>query len=233
MAEDLQLHLYLSRDHFSQMAPALDAACGSLVNTAMGHLFADYLLMLQQHLPHLPSEDLPRLKDAVGVMVNACLASSPDKVTEATNQIDLTRLEKVRCAVRKYLRSPALGPRLLCRCVGASRSQLYRMLECEGGVARYIQQQRLLAAYTALCDPSCATPVTVIAEEFCFADVSGFSRAFRKKIDMTPSDARAAARAGARRVPNLANRATVAPTRFYRYPDGNLANAVDPAQRRR
>jgi AraC-like DNA-binding protein len=196
--QDDRLHLYLSRDDFSDIAPVLDAARGAPVDTPMGTLLADYMLMLERRLPHIPTEDLPRLKDAICAMVAACVAPTPDRVVEAAEQLDLGRLERVRCAVRKHLRSPALGPRLLCRYVGTSRSQLYRLLESEGGVARYIQRQRLLAAYAILSDPSADKSIATIAEEFCFADASGFSRAFRQEFETSPSDLRAASRAGAR-----------------------------------
>lgn len=196
--QDERLHLYLSRDDFSDIAPILDAARGASVGTAMGMLLADYMLMLERRLPTISIEDLPRLKDAISAMVAACVAPTPDRMVEATQQLDLGRLERVRCAVRKHLQSPALGPRLLCRYVGTSRSQLYRLLENEGGVARYIQRQRLLAAYAILCDPSADKSIATIAEEFCFADASGFSRAFRQEFDTSPSDLRTASRAGAR-----------------------------------
>ncbi len=196
--QDERLQLYLSRDDFSDIAPILDSSRGAALDTAMGALLADYMLMLERRLPSIRTEDLPRLKDAICAMVAACVAPTPDRMVEATEQLDLGRLERVRCAVRKHLRSPALGPRLLCRYVGTSRSQLYRLLESEGGVARYIQRQRLLAAYAILSDPSADKPIATIAEEFCFADASGFSRAFRQEFDTSPSDLRAASRAGVR-----------------------------------
>jgi AraC-like DNA-binding protein len=197
---DGRLQLYLFRDDFSNIAPILDASRGTSVDGAMGALLADYLLLLERRLPDLAIEDLPRLREAIGAMVAACVAPTPDKLAEASEQIDLSRLEKVRFAVRKHLRSPALGPRVLCRHIGTSRSQLYRLLEAEGGVARYIQRQRLLAAYAILSDPGNDISIATIAEEFCFADASGFSRAFRQEFDMSPSDLRAAGRAGVRAV---------------------------------
>lgn len=207
--QDQRLQLYLSRDDFSDIAPILDASRGTVMDTPTGALLADFMLMLERRLPTIPAEDLPRLKDAIRAMIAACLAPAPDKIAEAAEQLDLGRLERVRRAVRKHLQSPALGPRLLCRYVGTSRSQLYRLLESEGGVARYIQRQRLLAAYAILSDPSTDKAIATIAEEFCFADASGFSRAFRQEFGISPSDQRTASRAGAR---PLAKPAIVSPS---------------------
>lgn len=193
----------MSRDSFSSIAPVLDASCGAVVNGAMGALLADYILLLERRLPEMSEEDLPRLRLAISSMVAACVAPTSDRMVEATEQIDLGRLDRVRRAVQKHLRSHLLGPRLLCRSVGTSRSQLYRLLEPEGGVARYIRRQRLLAAYAMLADPAIDTPIAQIAEELCFADGSGFSRAFRQEFDISPTDLRAASRSGCRPLAKL------------------------------
>ncbi len=196
--EDIRLQLYLSRDDFASIGPTLDAACGSAIGGSAGALLADYMLMLERHVPALSEGDLPRLREAVSAMVAACVAPTPDKAAEAMQQMDLSRLERVRRAVRIHLRSPSLGPRLLCRYVGTSRSQLYRLLEAEGGVAHYIRRQRLLAAYAMLADPANDKTITQIAEDLCFADGSGFSRAFRQEFDISPTELRMASRAGHR-----------------------------------
>jgi AraC-like DNA-binding protein len=195
---DERLQLYLARDSFPELAPVLDAARGMVLDTAMGQLLGNYMRLLEQSLPDLRAEDLSRLRSAIGAMVAACVVPSADRLAAASGQIDLSRLERVRRAVARYLRSPSLGPSLLCRHVGMSRSQLYRLMEGDGGVARYIQRQRLSAAYAILCVPSNSTPIAEIAEELCFADASGFSRAFRHEFGMTPSDVRAASRAASR-----------------------------------
>jgi AraC-like DNA-binding protein len=70
-------------------------------------------------------------------------------------------------------------------------------MDAEGGVARYIQSQRLLDAYTLLSDPDAERSITAIADELCFADVSGFSRAFRRQFGAKPSDVRADSRSTA------------------------------------
>ena len=136
----------------------LDAVRLATLNTSLGSLLADYMLLLERNLPDLTPEDLPRLTNAVRAMVGACIVPSSDRVAIAASQIDLGRLERVRRAVRTHLRSPSMGPNMLCREAGTSRSQLYRLLEQEGGVARYIQRQRLLEGHAVLCDVSNTQP---------------------------------------------------------------------------
>lgn len=193
---DERLHLYLARDTFREIAPLLDAARGMVLNTPLGSLLGDYIAMLERHFSDLAADDQRRLTSAISAMVGACVLPSSDRMAVASGQIDLGRLERVRRAVRKHLRSPALAANTLCRLVGTSRSQLYRLLEGEGGVARYIQRQRLLDAYAALSEVSNVKAIAAIAEELCFADASTFSRAFRQEFGMSPSDVRGAARVG-------------------------------------
>jgi AraC-like DNA-binding protein len=191
-----RLFLFLSRDNFRSIAPLLDAAVGTVLATSEGKLLADYVSLLASNLPDLPPEDGPRLVAATEAMLGACLAPSADRLAIAEKPIDFTLMERVRRAVRQHLHSPSLGPDRLCREAATSRSQLYRLLEGEGGVAHYIQRRRLAESFTLLCDASNLLPVARIAELLCFADASSFSRAFRREFGMSPSDARAASLAG-------------------------------------
>jgi AraC-like DNA-binding protein len=192
--EDQRLQLYLSREKFADLAPALDRLRGAMLDNALGCLLGDYIVLLERTLPDVAPDDLPRLSEAIGAMVAACVAPEQDRAGAAGQQIDLVQLERLRHIVRRHLRSPALGPRLLCGRLSMSRSKLYRLMDSEGGVARYIQRQRLLEAYALLSDPWVNQPVAAIAEELCFADTSGFSRAFRREFGASPSDVRATSR---------------------------------------
>jgi AraC-like DNA-binding protein len=140
--------------------------------------------------------DLPRLTNAVGAMVAAAVAPSAERVAVARRQIDVGRKERVRQIVRKHLRTPTFGPMILCRLAGMSRSNLYRLFEDTGGVARYIQRQRLLEAYAVVRDPTTTKSMSAIAEDLCFADGSSFSRAFKREFGHSPGEVRSAALAG-------------------------------------
>jgi AraC-like DNA-binding protein len=77
-----------------------------------------------------------------------------------------------------------------------SRSNLYRLFEGSGGLAKYIQDQRLLGAQASLTDPKTNKSISSLAEEFCFADASSFGRAFKRAFGCSPGEARSAALAG-------------------------------------
>jgi len=195
-AEDNRLELYISRDKFADIALALDRACGTALCTPLGSLLGDYLEFLERILPDSAPDELERLSDANGAMVAACLAPEQDRADSAGPQIDFVLRERIRQAIRRYLRLPQLGPRFLCRRLSISRSKLYRLMDAKGGVAHYIQRQRLLEAHALLSDLRVERSITAIADELCFADASRFSRAFRREFIASPSEVRAASRTG-------------------------------------
>jgi AraC-like DNA-binding protein len=191
-----RLQFLMARDAFRNLAPLLDAACGSTLDTPLGNLLGDYMMALERRLLAVTEADFPRLTNAVGAMVAAAVAPSAERVAVAGQQIDLGRRERVRQAVRRHLRTPTLGPRTLSRLVGMSRSNLYRLFEDTGGVARHIQRERLLEAQAILSDPAGTQSISAIAEDLCFADASSFSRAFKREFGHSPSEARSVTLAG-------------------------------------
>ncbi len=193
---DDRLHICIARDKFSAMAPILDAARGQAVNTPLGGVLADYMRLLERQLPNLKDEDAHRLSPAIAAMVAACLAPSADRMAAAHGQIGASLKDKARRYILRNLRSHELGPETLCRELGMSRSNVYRLLEAEGGVARYIQRLRLLESFAQLSDPSNRESIANIAGELGMADPSSFSRAFRRAFGSSPTDVREAAQAG-------------------------------------
>lgn len=193
---DDRIQLYLSRDSFHGIAALLDACCITSLEPSGARLLADYMRLLLRNLPSLGYEEALRLVDATRAMIAACLAPSAHRIADAQPVINTTLMERVRRAVRRHLYSPALAPDLICREAATSRSQLYRLLEGEGGVSRYVQKLRLSEAFAMLCNTSHNHSIGRIAETLCFADSSSFARAFRREFGVSPSDVRDAARAG-------------------------------------
>jgi AraC-like DNA-binding protein len=194
--QDDRIQLVLPRDSFETIAPVIDAARAKALNSPGGRMLADYMLLLEQNMHGLEDDAASRLSKALEPMLLACLAPTGDRQEAARDQVRLTLMERVRRAVRRNMRSPSLGPDKLCREAATSRSQLYRLLEDEGGVARYIQRQRLAESFALLCDVRSSLSIGAVADMLCFSDASSFSRAFRREFGMSPSDVRAATQAG-------------------------------------
>jgi len=201
-----RLQLYLPRDSFADLRAILDSRNGAVIEGPQGSLLADYMSMLEKNLTDLGSEETARLPAAIQAMVRVCLAPSPQATAVAAHQIEGTLMERVRQAVRKNLYSPSLGPDKLCREAAMSRSQLYRVLERQGGATHYILRCRLAEGSRLVCDASKPVTVGQIAELLCFADVSSFSRSFRREFGVSPSEARSVALAGMAPIVDVARR---------------------------
>lgn len=198
---DSRLRLLLSRDAFGDLAQLLDAVAGRPLDTPQGTFLVEFLLLLKDNLSSLTLEDASQLRNAIKATLEFCLAPSADRSERTDRPANATIMARVRRAVTEHLCSPALGIEKLCREAAISRSQLYRVLELEGGVARYIQRSRLSKSLSILCDSSNVIPINRIAEMFCFADSSTFSRLFRREFGVSPKEVRALSLSGLTFVP--------------------------------
>ena len=148
--------------------------------------------------------------------IDIWFALSVENAILARPEIDCSQLERIQRMIEVHMNSPQLKPATLRRMMGISRSQLYRLFERTGGVARYIQRQRLLRICALLSDPADQRPIAAIAEDFCFEDASSFSRAFRQELGYSPSDFQSAARAG---IPLIATRRPAIESEAVRFTD--------------
>ena len=187
------ISLIVPRDLYPSLAPTIDRSLHLPLEGSLGLLLGRYLEMIEAQLSDMTAAELPRLVAATRAMVAACIAPLPAVREAAAPLLDHTRLERVRQAIRQNLRSPTLTPKRICRLVGMSRSQLYRLFEPMGGVARYIQAERLREAHRALANPDNLRDIHEVAEDLGFFDASAFSRIFRREYGCTPSVVRSAA----------------------------------------
>lgn len=188
--------LIVPRDTFPGLSYVIDRRLHMPLDGSLGIMLGRYLDMLEAQLPDVIEADLPRLVAATRAMIAACIEPAPSTMEAAAPMIQHMRLERTRQAIRRNLRSPTLTPKRLCRLVGMSRSQLYRLFEPAGGVARYIQAERLREAHRVLADPGNRRDIHKVAEDLGFFDASAFSRIFRREYGCTPSEVRAAACSG-------------------------------------
>lgn len=96
-------------------------------------------------------------------------------------------LVRVRRYIDQNLGSATLSPVTICRDVGVSRSQLYRLFAESDGVSRYILTCRLLKAHAALL--SSAERVSNVAFAFGFSSHAHFSRVFKRHFGYAPGTA--------------------------------------------
>lgn len=129
----------------------------------------------------------------VGAMIGAMLGmgASPSRAT-ATNAIKFRRAERF---IRANIANVDLSAELIADRIGVSRSVLYRMFEAEGGVARSIKRERLLAVRKALSSPVSPCSISRVAKRCGFANEAHFCRSFREEFGTTPTSYRDTRRA--------------------------------------
>jgi AraC-like DNA-binding protein len=156
-----------------------------------GALLAGYMKQLTRQLPHIPHEQAEGLSIATRVFVNACLSPYVDQASAMAPPASVCALvERTRLVVHQNMATPEFGPKHLVRLLGISRSKLYRLLDNVGGVASFINRERLKEAHRRLATSGYAVSIQAIGSGVGFRDHSSFSRAFRREFGYSPTEAR-------------------------------------------
>ncbi|WP_235527563.1 helix-turn-helix domain-containing protein [Burkholderia sp. Leaf177] len=154
-------------------------------------LLSDHMHALRRQLPNLSPAEMPYAEQATLAMISAALAPCIATLADAENEINQTVFTRVRRFIDANLQSADLTPLLICRDVGISRAQLYRMFSRESGVVSYIQQRRLDKIRQILESPAgTGYRISTLAFEYGFKSESHFSRTFRNAFGYSPREAR-------------------------------------------
>jgi AraC-like DNA-binding protein len=113
-----------------------------------------------------------------------------------TRGLPAARLHAMKDDIRKHCHQPDFSVHVIAARYSVSARYVQRMFE-ESGITftQYITEQRLAAASNALRRHAASqVPISTIAFDCGFSDISHFNRVFRRRFGCTPSDARNAAR---------------------------------------
>lgn len=182
------LTLFLPRDLRRDERDDFERAHEFGINPELSPLLAGFMDNLARQLPSISPEHRQTLAAATRAIVAACIAPSAARLEAA--EAPLASLTRARHVVRQNMASPDFGPEQLARLMAMSRSKLYRLFERAGGVAHFINRERLLEARRRLAAHRETLSIHVIGNEVGFVDHSTFSRAFRREFGCSPSEAR-------------------------------------------
>ena len=190
--------IVVPRETLDQALPAPGNLHGLILrgHSGMGGLLGDYMRSLVARAEAMTMADAPLVAQATTDMIAACFQSNAETAERARAAIDQTMRQRIQRHILAHLDSPALQAEALCAQFRISRSQLYRLFEPLGGVAHYIQEQRVTRACAELCNPAHDhRRIYEIAFALGFSSEAHFSRVFRATFGLSPSDVRARAQA--------------------------------------
>lgn len=182
--------LYLPRDSGAAGQQGFDEAHGLELSRELAPLLSGYLDNLVRQLRHVSPEYAASLEMPTRALVAACVAPRPTGPELLRHLPSSVLIDRARAVVRQNMASPDFGPEHLARLLAMSRSKLYRLFESSGGVAHFINKERLREAHLRLSSPRFALSIHAIGNEVGFADHSTFSRAFRREFGCSPTEAR-------------------------------------------
>ncbi len=193
VAETDSVILVLPRASIAAVLPNEDVLHGLVMRGGAGLLLADHFRSLAAHSHAITTADAGHIAQATLHMLAACVRPSLDAFAQASAPLNAARLRAAKRFVRAHLASP-IRIDTMTKALGISRSQLYRLFEPEGGVARYATRQRLESVRSALDDPLERRTIGEIGEAFGFTNNAVLAQAFRQAFGLSPREYRAGVR---------------------------------------
>jgi AraC-like DNA-binding protein len=122
--------------------------------------------------------------------------ASRDAVRVQNGALRAARLSAIKADILDNLRQPTLSIHAVAHRHGISARYIRQLFAADGAsFADFVLERRLAAVHLMLSDVRFADrTISAIAFEVGFGDVSEFSRVFRRRYGVTPSDVREAAR---------------------------------------
>ena len=165
--------------------PAITWAPGS----AQGRVVGNAIEHLIEQLPELGGDEAAALAAGFTGLVGGLLLAEAELLRN--RYAETSRADAMKQFVNEHLRDASLGVQTLCERFHCSRATVYRLFEDEGGVASYIQRQRLHACMrelTRIQNPPKGV-LEQVASAWGFTNPHRFSRLFRAQFDLSPQEA--------------------------------------------
>lgn len=158
--------------------------------SARGRLLGEHLLTLWRIAETTPADETQGIAQGLVDLVGAYFGSG--QIAEDRPEVGMALHETICRHIELNLTDPNLTSECLAARFNVSRSYLYKLFQPAGGVARYIQRQRLRQSFVELTK-SAGRPrrINEIAYSLGFRNEAHFSRVFRHTFGVSPSEARA------------------------------------------
>jgi AraC family transcriptional regulator, positive regulator of tynA and feaB len=136
-------------------------------------------------------------RDELAALFNACVALLPVSAGSVGKQLEVARwrdmLREVTKVINKNISNPDLSPGLVAKELGVSTRYIHKLLAHSGTTfSAYLTAERLDHIKSELIAfSSHPVPVSLLAFQWGFNDLSTFNRAFKDRFGCTPSQFRA------------------------------------------
>lgn len=188
------LIVMLPKSHLQERGLALDPLMARRLGGSGGvaRLALETMRSAYRELPTMSGAAAHGVGEAITQFVHLALLELAGIATPQSQREALR--ERIKQHVSAHLGDPALCVDSVALALGCSRRQLYNAFAEEAdGVAGYILHRRLEACRRSFDDVGNAQrSITDIAFSFGFSNMAHFSRAFRARLGMAPSDYRRA-----------------------------------------
>lgn len=181
--------LKISKKSLAEKVRDPDRFCARIIDSRSG-LPALFTSMMQ-HLHSLPLTE-GRAAEVLGRQMVEVLALALDEAAGDDHQVRTSvragHLRRAEQVVRKHLSNPDLSPEFVADSCGISKRYLHELFgDTNQTVSQFIRDERLTAAR----DTITSSPTLSMAEisyRFGFCDQAQFSRLFKAKFRLSPSD---------------------------------------------
>lgn len=154
-----------------------------------GRLLGQHLTLLAELAPRLSADEGVAGIEAALVLMQATVGALPGMDAAPAQAAYRTVRAMATGLIDARLLEADLSPDVIARTLGLSRATLYRAFEREGGVRAHLQRHRLDHARQALRARRGRSPsISQIAWTHGFTSDAHFTRAFRARFGMAPSD---------------------------------------------
>ena len=209
----------------SILAPLLrdpDGVCGTVlkVGTPLCRVLFDYIGSLVNNAAQLQIKDAAALAQSTAAMIAVCFGPAVDASRPRNANLRTASLMVIKRYIDENMNNSQLDAAHLTSIFGLSRASIYRMFEPLGGVAKFIQRNRLRRALIQLSsDEYIHLQVSEMSHNLGFASPTNFSRAFKAQFGMLPSEVRRNPQAAIAALSNSGESAGY---------DGAAENGIDP-----
>lgn len=182
--------LKVSRRALAERVRQPDRFCARVIDATTGTagLFATMVSHAQSQIDDLT----PSARETIGrhllELLGLALNDASNACESGYSSVRAAHLSRVEKYIRANLKDPDLSPDLIAEACGISKRYLHDLFkDMNGTVSQQIRDQRLVAARDRL-QASRDLSISEVAYRFGFADQAQFSRLFKAKFGMTPSE---------------------------------------------